>query len=280
MIAWRRRNAPRDASRPRLGVLTCLWGRPALTEVVLGHYARLCSAVVDALELEVWAVGSEGHASRDLAVRHGAVYLEHGNQPLGAKWNAGLRALGERGPDAVLIVGSDDLVCERLVRHYGELLRRGARYIALLDAWFLDVVEARAAYWPGYGWSRAREPIGMARCVHAAWLDQVGWELWEPHLERGLDASMTRTLAELMADEPRAVELLSAARHGLVALDVKGAPQDNLWSFEEVDARLGLRAVEADEVLAALGEESAAALGALLVAARGTQSECQRSRGL
>ena len=275
MITWCRRNAAQTDQRPRIAVLTCLWRRPELTDVVLAHNARLAAAVTDVVDLTVVAVGSEGRATRDLAARHGAAYVEHGNEPLGAKWNAGLRAVEARRPDAVLVVGSDDLVCEQLVRHYAALIRAGARYVALLDGWFLDLTTRRAAYWPGYGWSRPREPVGMARCVHRDWLDELGWELWAPELNRGLDASMTRRLAPLMAREPRGVELLRAARHGLVALDVKSGPTDNLWSFDAITSRLELVPVAPEPLLTALGAPSAEAVW-LLCRAEGSSGTAMR----
>ena len=90
---------------PRVEILTCLWRRHQLADIVLRHYAAVRDALAGTLTLGITAVGSEGAQSRDLAERHGAHYVEHANSPLGAKWNVGLRAVRELQPDAVVITG-------------------------------------------------------------------------------------------------------------------------------------------------------------------------------
>lgn len=216
----------------RIGLLTCLWQRPALTDVVLSHYAALRAAVAPDIELLLLAVGSEGPASRGLAERHGFVYVEHANQPLGAKWNAGAEAFREMSVEALLIVGSDDLLDRPYVEHCAAELRGGARFVGPKDMYFFDQATRRLLYWPGYTGVREGETTGLGRCIHRRYLEAVGWRLWEDGLESGLDRSMMNRLAPAMSGDEAACRVVDCRAAGFAPVDVKTAT--NLWSFDQV----------------------------------------------
>lgn len=221
--------------RPRIGVLTCLWGRHALSDQVLHRYAVVREGVAEHVDLELFAVGSEGDASEALAVRNGWHYVEHPNRPLGAKWNAGLRAMRPYNLDAVLIVGSDDWVSENVFLHYGTLLRAGFVMIGLLDLHVLDLHTLRLLYWPGYPpeSERAGETLGLARCLHRGLLDRLDWALWDDTREYVLDRNMTQRLVPHLRSGDR-MAVLHGRALGFAALDVKSG--ENMWSFDEMAA--------------------------------------------
>lgn len=246
----RRRDKARNKEGTlRIGVLTCLWRRHALSNLVLGHYARMARQLAPTIQLELFAAGSEGRASRELAERHGVHYVEHPNQPLGAKWNAGLRFMRGAGLDAVLIVGSDDLIDLPVVERYAKELRAGARFIGLEDMYFMHQPTARLLYWPGYQGPRAGETIGLARCIHREYLDAVDWHLWRAQLSRGLDRSMMEILAPLLMDPARRDlhKVLNARANDFAPLDVKTAT--NVWSFDDVAGTGDFEYLDADTFL-------------------------------
>jgi len=209
-------------------VLTCLWGRLPLADYVLGCFARHRVAGVN---LDLLAVGSEGEASRSVVQRHGFRYLEHFNQPLGSKWNAGLAACRGLDADAVVIVGSDDI----LNRQYFETAERvmgAVDYFGLLDLWFWDLPTGRFGHWGGFANSRRGEPIGLGRCLSRDLLDRLGWRLWEPRRKEALDRNATATIARA---KPRSAAI-RCTDHGISAIDIKTPA--NMWSFDQ-QARSG-----------------------------------------
>ncbi len=253
--------AGEPSARLRLAVLTCLWRRPALTDIVLGWYATLQGLVRDEMDLALYAVGSEGEASRTLAERHGFHYVEWENRPLGEKWNAGLGAMRDADIDAVVIVGSDDLIDERLMRWYAQEMRAGNRLLGLLDLYFFHAASGDAVRWKGYSEHRRGETAGLGRCIHRAYLEALDWKLWEDRLEKGLDGSMYRRLATLLStlpDEPPAVSLW-CGDSGMVAADVKTGT--NIWSFDHFSED---DTVERVDGLALLGKSFPASLIAAL----------------
>lgn len=220
----------------RIGLLTCLWKRSHLSDFVLGYYDRARRHLADAFTLALYAVGSEGGASRSLAQQNGFRYVEHPNRPLGAKWNAGLQAMAHDDLDAVLIVGSDDLLGHSYLRIVAAGVEQGYALMGLKDMYVFELATLRLCYWPGYEMAsyRAGEPVGMGRCIHRSLLDRVDWRLWEDALNNSLDGSMMRRLAPLLGSEtsPHAIGICACRPHGLTAVDVK--TDQNIWSFDRM----------------------------------------------
>ena len=191
-----------------LVAITCLWQRHELAAEVLQHTRHV-------LDLPVVAVGSEGRLSRKIAEDTGAVYIEHENRPLGRKWNAALAGARELEADAVMVLGSDDLVPLQTLKW---LMRQAEHhpFVGLLDF----ILEERAEhqrtyqvslsesdggpysdtaitrhYWPGYEGRRSGEPVGSGRIISAALLERVDWKLWADDTEKSLDGDCTTWLA-------------------------------------------------------------------------------------
>lgn len=234
---------------PTLALLTCLWQRHELTDLVLGWYHRVQRELAGRCDLRLMAVGSEGDTSRSLAESNGFEYVEYPNRPLGAKWNAGLAALADKRPDAVVISGSDDVLTVNLFERYVQAISTGTKYLGLLDMYFLDLLTRRFCFWPGYGpGPRHGDSLGLGRCIHADLLDEVDWQLWEPELNRTLDASMNERLAPLLEDGERwPARTLRCQHEGLGAVGMKSMV--NIWSFYAVVRRIEAEYLDVDRVL-------------------------------
>ena len=177
----------------RFVLLTAVWKRPLLTKIVLQTYERMRQVLSGEIEICLLAVGSEGAESRALCEGCGFDYLEHPNSPLSHKWNAGVQAAKRYDPDALIIVGSDDLVSVEMFRIYADKLREGLHFFGVSDMYFFEPVSLRLGYWGGYEYTtmknRTGEPIGCGRCFGRSVLDRTGWNLWprEPRLDSLLD---------------------------------------------------------------------------------------------
>lgn len=221
-----------DPPRYRIGILTALWQRPALSQIVLSRYQSIRSNL-PSIDVRLYAVGSEGSASRHIAEENGFAYVEHANEPLGAKWNAGLQAMRNDNVDAVVIVGSDDLLDETYFLRQADLLNEGCRLSGLQDMYVFDLRTLRFAYWPGYDERSGRkgEPIGLGRCVHRSLLDALEWKLWDDRQNNMLDHSMYVRLLPHLQDGSLTA-LLSCRQENMLALDVKH--DSNMWSMDQI----------------------------------------------
>jgi hypothetical protein len=196
--------------KSNLVVITCLWQRPEVASLVL---ARL-----RAQGMRVVAVGSEGDVSRKLAESHGARYIEHENQPLGAKWNRALRAAQAFAPLGVVVLGSDNMVNDWLFELWAIALCHGFEYIGLLDGYIYDKPTDRLIHWTGYTRpKRVGEPLGSSRCFSGALLDRLDWRLWVDEKRTSLDYSATQ---RLKAFQPR-TKFLTMGESGAKHLGIK-----------------------------------------------------------
>ncbi len=219
----------------KLALLTTVWKRHALTRVTLRRYANMRRYVP--VELDLLAVGSEGDVSQQLVEAEGWRYLEAPNDSLGAKWNAGFRALADTVADAVVFIGSDDWVTNSLAVVYADALSRGKRFIGWTDLFFVHPGYDHGLYWPGYTVPHRRgEAIGLGRCLHRSVLDEVDWAPLRTNVPPGhLDYTMMQDLGPLIPDEQRLVG--SMGELGLVAFDVKGVGENiGGWQAFERDA--------------------------------------------
>lgn len=136
-------------------------------------------------------------------------------------------AFEARDVDAVVIVGSDDLVTPAWLayaQHLAGSLGAGVLWWAALPGLhYLDLKTGRLVR------SRQSAP-GAGRVVSRALLASVGWRPWPSGLARRLDDAMLQRLAPL-----RGVRRFVATKPGAVVLDIKTSV--NLWSFDERAAR-------------------------------------------
>ncbi|MAD52455.1 hypothetical protein [Idiomarina sp. UBA3162] len=191
----------------KLVILTCVWQRHDLTEVVLSYYNRLSKSLAAAIQLDVAVVGSEGDASRRIAERNDCIYMEYPNLPLNEKWEFGLNELRNHHHDAVIIVGSDDLLPEKLFYTYKRFVEDGVMAAGLTDGYFMDISDTvESIYWGGYGgmsrnagmpW-RLNESMGMGRFYSSELLSILNYSLWKGKaINRGLDGRARENVVDL-----------------------------------------------------------------------------------
>ena len=166
----------------RLGIVTTIWRRPALTASVLSFYASLS---VPGIEFTRSAAGSEGEHSARLARDHGFAYVETSNHPLSDKHNAALSIVGD--VDAVMVVGSDDVVSPRWVADATRRIQAGA---AAASKRGLHVSDGTSI------WHCPYVVTGAGAVYSRAALDGLAWALWPRGIETGLDkAALIRASA-------------------------------------------------------------------------------------
>lgn len=213
----------------RIGVVSAMWQRLELTDMVFGHIAEIRKSIALVMELLPVVAGSEGEKSWAVAEKNGFGYIEVENQPLGAKWNAALSLLRNQDVDGVVILGSDDLLNEQFFHVLKRILDEGC-LLAGLDTFFvLEGRSGRLMEWLGYLPPREGESIGAGRFLHRELLERLNWHLWEDGLSAGLDASMWRLLR---ADAARrgssfSSRTIDCRAERVVLVDVKSSIQIN-----------------------------------------------------
>jgi hypothetical protein len=213
-------SARHDLGRTRkIILLSCIWGRKELTEIFLSYYKRLQEELVGTCDLIPLIVGSEGVDTRLMVERFCFRYIEHENQPLSEKWEAGLKAAKNIDSDAVVIVGSDDFLTRDTIKEYLSWIEIGVLSAGFSDGYFLDLANPDdMLYWRGYGGMhrnagmprRINETIGMGRFYSRELLEFMNFSLWAgPGIDKGLDS---RSRANLLNIGLRPVTLSNALK--------------------------------------------------------------------
>lgn len=159
--------------------VTATYNRPKIlkdTLEILGNIRGLQTRIV------VGSLGEDGVVAKAC----GAEYYEFANKPLGAKWQHGITQAKKHNPDAVLICGSDDWLTEDWIEHYWPLIQAGAD-LAGRSRWVACNVGTQKTVFMGFKYSQDIEPIGPGRMFSGRFLDRIGWNLFIPNVNSGLD---------------------------------------------------------------------------------------------
>lgn len=106
--------------------------------------------------------------------------LIHPNTPLGAKWQCGVNEAKNTG-DAVMILGSDDILDATCVDKYESLLSHGHDFIGLSRWW--QHYDGKA-YLCDY---LSQQPLGGGRCYSSRLLQRHSYGIFHPRLNSRLD---------------------------------------------------------------------------------------------
>lgn len=206
-----------------IGILTTLWKRHDLESLVMEYYRCLH---IDGINLVRVAVGSEGAVSRFNAESSGFHYVEAPNDPLSDKWNAGMRYLKDK-VDAVILVGSDDILSESAIRTLVAEWENGADMVGLEDLWY---------YEDGRLYESIRSHPGAGTILGASVLMRVDWEPWPKGIDRRLDGHMTNRL-HTDGYPCRCKYIDKNIEKGLLLVDIKS--DVNMWSSADMAQMTG-----------------------------------------
>jgi hypothetical protein len=143
-------------------------------------------------ELEIAVSGPNFEEDRRLVEQYRGRYVGIANSPLGAKCNAAVELL--RDCDAIMGLGSDDLICSRGARALLEALD-DADMAGFLDLYLYDLERHELWHWPGYEGLRKRETVGPGRVVKRWLMDELEWAPFGDDLDFNLDRSMFEKLS-------------------------------------------------------------------------------------
>ena len=196
----------------KLGILTGAWKRYGIFDIFCQSIARYR----DTLEIIPLCVGSDPKI-KNMCQEHDIIYKYHPNRPLSSKFQFGLYHLRKYNPDYVLMLGSDDIVCDKFLDRYIEEFDKGTDFIGVTDCYFYDTNLAKLFYWDGYTNHRKGESSGAGRCFSAKLLNKLQWMLWDCRINGGLDGCMSKRLSKFAYSQT----ILNCLAEDMILLDIK-----------------------------------------------------------
>lgn len=219
----------------RLALITTVYRRPRLTNLVLTHYAALAERMKEEFEITIYAAFSrmEDPDFHDLSYfrRLGIRVVFAENEPLSDKWNAVSTIAYQDDPDALIVFGSDDLMNDTLVRLLALQVRYGHDAVTLNNCYFYHPLSRRASLL-----SDAR--IGAGRTFSRRLLQHLDGYLWPT----GSHIRPDHTQNEHLEQSGHAFHFVNLPDHALppykpfrkpVLVDVK--TDTNRWPFSDFD---------------------------------------------
>lgn len=135
------------------------------------------------------------------------------NNPLGNKWQAGIRQARTLNPDCVIILGSDDILNDQFTSNAYNLLSKGYDFIGLRR---YSVIFKRKKYLLDY---KPIMPLGGGRVYSKRMMDAVNWHLFLAK-ERKLD---DYGWDQVVRSGLKAICITDTANYGMEITAIKGA---------------------------------------------------------
>lgn len=182
----------------KISLFVAFYGRLELTNYVFSYYHNLKNKLKDYCVLDLICVGSEGEYSKQVAINNGFNYFEYPNNPLSYKFNYACSMCENFNPDALIAIGSDDILSYEFFMFYIEAIKNGVDFCGIIDMYML--VKDSLIYWGGYDEksNRLGETIGAGRLFSRKLIEMLEWKPWNGEArDRGLDGLCTNNLAKL-----------------------------------------------------------------------------------
>lgn len=176
-----------------------IYQRHELTKIVLDYYRSLGIKLIIA--------GSEGEISKELA--QGFDYIEVPNSPLTLKNNAMMLEAKKYNPDAVVILGSDDLICKNALKFYDSLETNSV--MGFSDIYFYSTEHKRLGY------LALDKHFGAGRYYPKSVLELCNYKAWQRQLDRGCDMESERYLTTKGVK----FERISIEKNNIFLIDIK-----------------------------------------------------------
>jgi len=146
-----------------IAVVTAMWQRPQISRIFCEGIERLKRET--GMDLQIFAAVSE-QDSLAVCIDYKAHPVFTLNNPLGAKWNASFDEAMKHKPDAVLIMGDDDLIS---TQYFKQVINSDHHAIGLSSLYFANVKTGDTVLFE----YRNKKTIGAGRYIPAAVLDKI-----------------------------------------------------------------------------------------------------------
>lgn len=170
-------------------IIVAIYDRPGLTKIVLDYYREKSKEY----GFEIIVAGSEGNKSRRLA--KGCHYVEVPNSPLTDKNNAMIQKAKELNVEGVILIGSDDLLSDNLLKFYMKLPNKKT-FLGTPSAYFYSIDKHELIKYHSQ-----EQSIGAGRYFSRYVLEKAGWKLWQTPLDSRLDTDSLDYLAQCGIEE-------------------------------------------------------------------------------
>lgn len=171
---------------------------------------------------------------KDICNRHGFNYIEVPNNPLGFKLNSFFQQLKTVDFDYVLLMNSNNVVCDDFFDPYIEQIEEGTDFVGFIDSYFY--YKGQLKYWAGYKagnvnykYNRDNEPAGHGRLLSRVLIEQLNWMPSENNNQYNIDGILYRKIQKTVHTE----HFFSLKERDIIHCGIKD--DNNMHSIEQIE---------------------------------------------
>jgi len=158
----------------KLIICTCIYKRKELTKFCITEWLKH-----DIYKIIVVYSEEDDYNNLKDVISDKLVIVKYDNLPLSNKWNYSVKTAQKYNPDAIMIMGSDDIFTSEYITKAKYYLNRGIEYISN-NIWaniiyFKDKILLFSAY---YIKRRDKDGIGTTRIYSSSVLNKINWDLY------------------------------------------------------------------------------------------------------
>lgn len=158
----------------KLIICTCIYKRKELTKFCINEWLKhdIYKIII------IYSEDDDCDNLKDIQSDK-LILLKFDNLPLSNKWNYSVKTAQKYNPDAIMIMGSDDIFTEEYITKAKYFLNRGIEYISN-NIWaniiyFKDKILLFCAY---YIYRQNKDGIGTTRIYSSYILNKINWNLY------------------------------------------------------------------------------------------------------
>lgn len=189
-------------------------GRPDTFNACLEGVKRFAKAApyqVTAWPFVVCTQGDEENIK--LCRSHCVTYIEAPNDPLGAKFNAGLEYVKRYKWTHLMQLGSDDILSNRLWGRYYAPFMHGVKLFGVCGLWVYHKNTGKVK-----SFQDSNQIFGAGRVISRQVIEKLNYRLWDDEVQRGLD---NNSYKKMMATGAIFDEVFYAINGNHYLLDIK-----------------------------------------------------------
>ena len=171
----------------KIGIVTINYNRPRILDLWLASIDRLRK---DVGWFPAVVVSERGDA--DACADHGVHHIYQENEPVSFKWNTGVQWLMDQGVDYVMIVGSDDIVSNELMKNIWAAAEQGYDVIGVDKLCFYGNIRGRSGLLIPL---HQRHMLGVCKTISRSVLEPINGVVCPTGRGSGMDALVSKTIA-------------------------------------------------------------------------------------
>jgi hypothetical protein len=199
-----------------------------------------------------------GHTEqeKDICTQAGAYFIMTPYDiTLGKKWQMCVDFARTKNPDALMMMGSSDMVEDNWVKTmYKDMINYDAAMVGTQGCYFLDIQpgnKKEMIYWGGYTNYRRGEPIGTGRLVSRKALDLIKWKVFDITISKSMDRAMVKSLISVRDNFKELIH----CNKDMKCLSISTYRWINLHNFNQEKETANAKVVDADKVISELFSE-------------------------